>query len=109
MMLYRLLKKTLLECPTSYPHLETVTKTFPASMGLHCSKQEINFAREPICRLAICLNTNEAFLGNNRQKPINFLKFDPEQIYNYRNNLPVADSPISTLDCKRLYFNKYRI
>ena len=91
--------------PASYPYLETLTKTFLASTGLHSWKQEDIFARGPIRRLAICLNTNEAFLGNNRQNPFHFRKFNLEQIYVYRNGLPVADSPISTADDKRLYFN----
>ena len=99
------MEKTLLTIPASYPYLETVTKTFLASTGCHSWKQEDIFAREPIRRLAICLNTNEAFLGNNRQNPFNFPKIDLEQIYIYRNGLPVADSPISTSDDKRLYFN----
>ena len=99
------IEKTLLKSPASYLYLETLTKTFLASTGLHSWKQEDIFAREPIRRLAICLNTNEAFLGNNRQNPFNFRKFDLEQIYIYRNGLPVADSPISTSDDKRLYFN----
>ena len=98
-------EKTLLTSPASYPYLKTLTKTFLASTGLHSWKQDDIFAREPILRLAICLNTNEAFLGNNRQNPFNFHKFDLEQIYIYRNDLPVADSPISTSDDKRLYFN----
>ena len=76
-----------------------------ASTGLHSSKQEDIFAREPIRRLAICLNTNEAFLDNNMQNSFHFQKFDLEEIYIYRNGLPVADSPISTTDDKRLYFN----
>ena len=88
------IEKTLLTSPASYPNLETLTKTFLASTGFHSWKQEDNFAREPIRRLAICLNTNEAFLCNNSG-----------QIYIYRNGLPVADSPISTSDDKRLYFN----
>ena len=62
-------------------------------------------SREPIRRLAICLNTNEAFLGNNRLNPFHYRKFGLEQIYLYRNGLPVVDSPISTFDNKRLYFN----
>ena len=100
------IEKTLLTSPASYPYLEILTKTFLASTGLHSWKQEDIFAREPIRRLAICLNTNEAFLGNNRQNPFNFRKFDLEQIYIYRNGLPVAESPISTSDDKRLYFIK---
>ena len=99
------IEKTLLTSPASYPYLETLTKTFLASTGLHSWEQEDIFAREPIRRLAICLNTNEAFLGNNRQNPFNFRKFDLDQIYIYRNDLSVADSPISTSNDKRLYFN----
>ena len=99
------IEKTLLTSPAAYPYFETLTKTFLASTGLHSWKQEDIFAREPIRRLAICLNTNEAFLGNNMQNPFHFQKFDLEQIYICRNGLPVADSPISTTDNKRLYFN----
>ena len=99
------IEKTLLSSPASYPYFETITKTFSASAGLHSWKQEDIFSRERIRRLAICLNTNEAFLGNKRLNPFHYRKFGLEQIYIYRNGLPVADSPISTDDDKRLYFN----
>ena len=99
------IEKTLLSSPASYPYLETLTKMFLASTGLHSWKQEDISAREPIRRLAICLNTNEAFLSDNRQNPFHFRKFSLEQIYVYRNSLLVADSPISTADDKRLNFN----
>ena len=99
------IEKTLLGSLASYPYIEPLTKTFLASTGLHSYKQEDIFAREPIRRLAICLNTNEVFLGNNRQNAFHFRKFNLEQIYVYRNGLPVADSPTSTADDKRLYFN----
>ena len=99
------IEKTLLTRPASYPYLEILTKTFLATTVLHSWKQEDIFARETIRSLAICLNTNEAFLRNNRQNPFIFRKFDLEQIYIYRNGLPAADSPISTSDDKRLYFN----
>ena len=54
-------EKTLLTRLAAYLYFETLTKTFLASTGLHSWKQEDIFAREPIRRLAICLNTNEAF------------------------------------------------
>ena len=57
------IEKTILSSPASYPYLETLTKTLLASTGLHSWKQEDIFAREPIRRLAICINTNEAFSG----------------------------------------------
>ena len=88
------IEKTLLSSPASYPYFKTITKTFLASAGLHSWKQEDIFSREPIRSLAICLNTNEAFLGNNRLNPFHYRKFGLEQIYIYRNGLPVADSPI---------------
>ena len=89
----------------SYSYLETITKTFLASTGLQSWKQEDVFSREPIRRLAICLNKNEAFLGSKQLNPFHFRKFNLEQICIYRNGLPVADSPINTADVKRLYFN----
>ena len=99
------IEKTLLSRPASYPYLETITKTFLASTGLQSWKQEDVFSREPIRRLAICLNTNEAFLGSKQLNPFHFRKFNLEQICFYRNGLPVADSPKNTTDDKRIYFN----
>ena len=99
------IEKTLLTSPASYPYMETITKTFLASTGLQSWKQKDVFSREPIRRLAICLNTNEAFLGSKQLNPFHFRKFNLEQICIYRNGLPVADSPIMTTDVKRLYFN----
>ena len=100
------IKKTLLSSPASYSYFETITKTFLASAGLHSWNQKEDFiSREPFRRLAICLNTNEAFLGNNRLNPFHYRKFGLEQIYIYRTGLPVSDSPISTDDDKCLYFN----
>ena len=99
------IEKTLLTSPASYPYLEILTKRFLAFKGLHSWKQEDTFAIEPIRRLIICLNTNEAFLDNNRQNSFIFRNFDLEQSYFYRNGLPVTDSPITTIDDKRLHFN----
>ena len=75
------IEKTLLTSPASYPYLETLTKTFLASTGLHSWKHEDIFARESIRRLALFWNANGALRGNNRQKPFRFQKFDLEQIY----------------------------
>ena len=102
------IEKTLLSILASYPYLETITKTFLASAGLQSWKQEDVFGREPIRRLAICLNTNEAFLVSKLLNPFHYRKFNLEQICIYRNGLPVADSPISTDDSKRVYFNTIR-
>ena len=99
------IEKTLLSSPASYPYLETITETFLASAGLQSWKQEDVFGREPTRRLAICLNTNEALLGSKLLNPFHYRKFNLEQFCIYRNGLPVADSPISTDDSKRVYFN----
>ena len=103
------IEKTLLTGPAAYPYFKNLTTTFLASTGMHSWKQEDIFAREPIRRLAICLNTNEVFLGNNMQNSFHFQEFDWEPIYIYRNGLPVADSPISTTDNKRLFLVQYQI
>ena len=87
--------KKLAKQSASYPYLEIIRKKFLASAGLHSRKQEVIFSRETIRRLEICLNTNEAFLGNNRLK----------QIYFDRNGVPVADSPISRDENKRHCLN----
>ena len=97
--------KTLLSSPASSPYLDTITKTFLVSTGLQSWKQEHVFCREPIRRLAICLNTNQEFLGSKQLNPFHFRKFILEQICIYRKGLPVADSPINTTDEIRLYFN----
>ena len=68
------IEKNLLTSPAAYPYFETLTKTFLASTGLHSWKQEDIFAREPIRRPAICLNTNEAFLGQQYAKSFSFSK-----------------------------------
>ena len=68
-------------------------------------KKDDFFGREPIRRLAICLKTNEAFLENKQFNPFNYRKINLEQTCIYRNGLPVADSPISTDDSKRVHFN----
>ena len=95
-------EKTLFSSPASYPYFETITKTFLASADFHNWKQEDILSREPIHRLAICLNINGVFLGKNRLNAFHYRKFGLAQIYIYRNGLPVADS---SDDDKRLYFN----
>ena len=56
------LEKTLLTSPAAYLNFENSTKKFLDSTALYTWRQEDMFAREPIQRLVICLNTNKAFL-----------------------------------------------
>ena len=80
------IEKTLLTSPAACPYFEILTKTFLLALtGLHSWKQEDIFAREPIRRFSICINTNKAFLGNNMQNPVHFQKLDLEQTHVYRN------------------------
>ena len=99
------IEKTLPSSPASYPYLETITKTFLASTVLQIWKQEDVFSRELIRRLAICLNTNEAFLGSKQLNHFHFRQFNLEQICIYRNGLVVADSAINATEDKRLNVN----
>ena len=99
------IEKISLSNPASYRYLETITKTFLASTSLQSWKQEDVFSREPIRRLAICLNTNEEFSGSKQLNPFHFRKFNLEQIFIYRNGLSVVDSPINTNDEKNAYIS----
>lgn len=99
------IEKTLLKTPAMYRYNEVLAKTFLATRGQLSWKHEDVFTREPIRRLAIAMNTNEAFLGTNVTNPFHYQKFDLEEIVIYRNGLPVAGTPLSTTSDKRLYFN----
>ena len=98
-------EKPLLSSPASYPYLETKTKTFLVSTGLQSRKQEDVFSREPIRRLAICLNKNDACPGSKQLDLFHFPIFNSEQVYIYRNGLPDAVSTINTTDVMRFHFN----
>ena len=85
------IESTLLKTPANYPYQEEVTKTF--------------LAREPVRQIIIALSTTNAFLGTNRTNPFHYQKFGLEQVTLRRNGLPIASTPISTEDHKRLFFN----
>ena len=99
------IESTLLKTPANYPYQEEITKTFLATAGQRSWQQEDIFAREPVKQIIIALNTNNAFLGTNRTNPFHYQKFGLEQVTLRRNGLPIASTPISTQDHKRLFFN----
>ena len=99
------IEKPFLSSPESYPYLETLKKTFAGFNGSTQLETRRSICERTNPPTDYLLKTNEAFLGNNRQNLFQFRKFNLEHIYVYRNGLPVADSPISTADDKRLYFN----
>ena len=55
--------------------------------------------------MIVAMGINEAYLGTNRANPFHFQKFALNEIIVYRNGLPIAGSPISTSDNKRIYYN----
>ena len=99
------IESTLLKTPANYPYQEEITKTFLATAGQRSWQQEDIFARETVRQIIIALNTNNAFLGTNRTNTFHYQKFGLEQVTLRRNGLPIASTPISTQDHKRLFFN----
>ena len=99
------IERTLLKSPAMYRYNEVIAKTFLASNGQMSWKHEDVFMKEPIRRLAIAMNTNAAFVGNRVQNPFWYQKFDLSEITIYRNGLPIAGTPTSTIDDKRVYFS----
>lgn len=91
--------------PSIYRYNEVISKTFLAPAGGRSWKKEDIFSREPIRRMVIAMNTNQSFLGTNRTSPFHYRKFNLQQVVVSRNGLPIAGTPMSTVDDKRLYFN----
>ena len=94
-------ESTFLETPANYPYQEEITKTILATAGQRSRQQDDIFAGESV-RQRIEMNTNNAFLGTNRTNPFHYQKFGLEKITLRRNGLPIANTPISTQDHKRL-------
>ena len=99
------IESTLLKTPANYPYQEEITKSFLATAGQRSWQQEDIFAHEPVRQTIIELNTNNAFLGTNRTNPFHYQNFGLEQVTVRRNGLPIAITPNSTQDHKRLFFN----
>ena len=55
--------------------------------------------------MIVAMSINEAYLATNRTKPFHCQKFGLNEILVYRNGLPIAGTPISTSDKKRIYYN----
>ena len=54
--------------------------------------------------MIVAMSTNEAYLGTNRSNSFHYQKFRLNEIIVYRNGLPIAGTPISTTDNKRIYY-----
>ena len=95
----------MLKNPAIYNYIEVVPKTFLATAGVQSWRQEDVFAKEPVRRMIVAMSINEAYLGTNRTNPFHYQKFGLNEIIVYRNGLPIAGTPISTSDNKRIYYN----
>ena len=80
-------------------------KSVFATAGVQSWRQEDVFAKEPVRRMIVAMSINEAYLGTNRTNPFHYQKFGLNEIIVYRNGLPIAGTPISTSDNKRIYYN----
>ena len=99
------IEKTLLKNPAIYNYIEKVSKNFLANAGVQNWRQEDVFAKEPVRRMIVAMSINEAYLGTNGTNPFPYQKFGLNEIIVYRNGLPIAETPISTSDNKRNYYN----
>ena len=95
----------MLKNPAIYNYIEVVSKTFFATAGVQSWRREDVFAKELVRRMIVALSINEAYLGTNRKSPFHYQKFGLNEIIVYRNCLPIAGTPISTLDNKVIYYN----
>ena len=93
-----LIEKTLLKNPAIYNYIEVVPKTFLATAGVKSWRQEDVFAKEPVRRMIVAMSINEAYFGTNRTNPFHYQKFGLNEIFVYKNGLPIAGTPISTSD-----------
>ena len=99
------IEKALLKNPAIYNYIEVLPRTFLAITGVQSWRQEDVFAKEPVGRKIVAMSTNEAYLGTKRSNPFHYQKFRLNEIIVYRNGLPIAGTPISTTDNKRIYYN----
>ena len=67
-------------------------------------RHEDVFAKEPVHRMILALNSNTAYLGTNPTNPFNYQKFQLNERIDYRKDLLIAVTPASTTDNKRIYY-----
>ena len=58
--------------------------------------------------MILAMSSNTAYLGTNRTNPFHYQKFRLKEIIVYRNGLPIAGTPVSTTDNKRIYYNSLK-
>ena len=68
-------------------------------------RQENFFAKEPVRLMILAMSSNTAYLATNRTNPFHYQNFQLNEIIVYRNGLPLAGTPVSSADNKRIYYN----
>ena len=94
-----------MKTPAIYNYIEVLPRTYLATTGVQSWRQEEVFAKEPVRRMILAMSSNTVYLGTNRTNPFHYQKFQLSEIIVYRNGLPIAGTPVSTTDNKRLYYN----
>lgn len=99
------IEKTLTKTPALYHYTEVLPKTYLIPSGNRSWMKEDIFSKEPIRRFALALCTNAAFLGSKMSNPFHYQKFNLNEVTVYRNGFPVAGTPLSTENEKRIYIS----
>ena len=76
-----------------------------STTGVQSWRQEDVFAQEPVRRMILAMSSNTAYLGTNRKNPFHNQKIQLNEIIDYRNGLPLAGTPLSMTDTKRINYN----
>ena len=88
--MYQALLNGLSKVPARYNYPEIVHKTFVIPGGQNqCIKENV-FNNDPIRRLVVAMNTNDAFAGTLGTNPYHYQKFDLREIRVFRGNVPVV-------------------
>ena len=101
------IEKTLLKTPAVFKYFEVLPRTFLATTGVQSWRQEVVFGK--VRRMILAMSSNTAYMGTNRTKPFHYQKFQLNEIIVYQNGLPLAGTPVSTTDNKRIYYNTLEI
>ena len=97
------IEKTLTKTPALYRYTEVWTKICLIPQGSRSWSKDDVFSKEPIRRFALALISNQAFLGSKLTNPFHYQKHDLSEVTVYRNGFPIAGTPLSTDDEKRVY------
>ena len=100
---FAVIEKTLTKTPAIYRYTEVLPKIYLIPQGTRSWSKEDVFSKERIRRFALALISNQAFLGSKLTNPIYYQKHDLSEVTVYRNGFPIAGTPLSTDDEKRVY------